>query len=214
MTQWDNPNDRETRAYGQSGYGQQPQYGQSQYGQQPQGDPYRQQSYEAERQRRARFEDSTNNPFGAASDQAFGIVGTVLALLGGILGVVTLTGLEWLNGGVYGPRDFSDLHNAVENNSAATGFASAYFGWLAWVFLIVAVIAGVMASFPSPALRAFRVIGTVIGFAAAGLSFLALQISSDVSYVDYLKHARIGFYLMVIAYVLVGTGAAIGPRKV
>ena len=212
MTQWDDPNNRETRAYGQQG---QPQYGQPQYGQ-PQGDPYRQQSAaDAERQRRARFEDSTNNPFGAASDQAFGIVGTVLALLGGILGIVTLTGLEWFSGNVNGSRDFSVIHDAISSGAVdAPGFSSAYFSWLAWVFLIVAVIAGVMASFPSPALRAFRVIGTVVGFAAAGLSFLAIQFDSNTPYVDFLKHARIGFYLMVIAYILTGIGAAIGPRKV
>lgn len=206
MTQWDDPNNRETRAYRQPA---QPQYGP------PPGDPYGQQAaYEAERQRRARFEDSTNNPFGAASDQAFGIVGTVLALLGGILGIVTLTGLEWFNGGINGSRDFSDVHDAISASPNSPGFATAYFGWLAWVFLIVAVVAGVMASFPSPALRAFRVIGTVVGFAAAGLSFLAIQINTQVGYVEYLKHARIGFYLMVIAYILAGTGAAIGPRKV
>ena len=208
MTQWDDPNNRETRAYRQPS---QPQYGQG-----PQGDPYgRQPAYETERQRRARFEDSTNNPFGAASDQAFGIVGTVLALLGGILGIVVLTGLEWFNGSDVGRGlSFGDVRTLVGNSSSATGFASAYFGWLAWVFLIVAVVAGVMASFPSPALRAFRVIGTVIGFAAAGLSFLAIQLSANGSYVDYLKDARIGFYLMVIAYILAGVGAAIGPRKV
>ena len=54
---------------------------------------------------------------------------------------------------------------------------------------------------------------TVVGIAAAGLSFLALQFDY-ISYTDVLKHARVGFYLLVIAYLLVGTGAGIGPRKV
>jgi hypothetical protein len=201
MSQWDDPQNRETQAYPR----QNPQvsYGQPNY---PQTDG--QPNYQVARQ--PRFADSTANPFGAASDQQFGIVSTVLALLGGILGIVTLTGLDWFKGST----SFSDVHDALEANpNSATGFASAYFGWLAWTFLIVAVLAGVMASFPSPALRAFRVIGVVVGFAAAGLSFLAIQLLQG-SYLDYLKDARIGFYLMVVAYLLAGIGAAIGPRKV
>jgi hypothetical protein len=201
MTQWDDPQNRETRAYPrqtpQAGYGQ-PEYPQQGYPQQ--GSPAHQ----------GRFADTTANPFGAASDHAFGIVSTVLALLGGILGIVTLTGLDWFKGST----SFSDVHDGLQADpSGATGFATAYFGWLAWTFLIVAVLAGVMASFPSPALRAFRIIGVVVGFAAAGLSFLAIQLDQG-SYLDYLKAARIGFYLMIIAYLLAGIGAAIGPRKV
>jgi len=73
------------------------------------------------------------------------------------------------------------------------------------------VLAAVLSSFPSPALRATRVIGVVTGFAAAGLSFLALQVSDGHSYLDRPKDARIGFYLAVIGFVLVGIGAAMGP---
>lgn len=227
MTQWDDPQSNETRRmprqvpYEQSPYGQpaagQPQYGQSHYDQ-PQ---YDRTQYEQPGHgqlppgppggRRRTFTDSTANPFGAASDQAFGIVGTVLALLGGILGIVTLTGLEWFKNGVtYG--DVGDRLDAAPG--AANAFSHSYFTWLAWAFLIVAVIAGVMSSFPSPALRAFRVLGVVVGFAAAGLSFLALQLFDNGSWTDNFQAARIGFYLMVVAYLLTGTGAAIGPRKV
>lgn len=201
MSQWDDPAARETRAYPQQGYGQQQPYGQ-QPGYGPGGQP--------PQDPRRGHADTTANPFGAASDQAFGIVSTVLALLGGILGIVALTGLEWFKGGV----DFSQAGSNFSGDPNETGFASAYFGWLAWTALIVAVIAGVMASFPSPALRAFRVIGVVIAFAMAGLSFLALEIDSNTSYTTVLKNTRIGFYLLVIAYILVGIGSAIGPRRV
>ena len=205
MSQWDDPQSNETRRlprqpqpgqqpYPQPGYGQQPGY--------PQQPPAGQ---------RPRFADTTANPFGAASDQAFGIVSTVLALLGGILGIVTLTGLDWFKNGV----SFSDVHDALDARGDQTnGFASAYFGWLAWAFLIIAVIAAVAASFPSPALRIVRVIGVVVGIAAAGLSFLALQFGDFVSYTSVLKDARVGFYLMVVAFLLIGVGAGIGPRKV
>ncbi|WP_375504378.1 hypothetical protein [uncultured Jatrophihabitans sp.] len=205
---FDDPHNSETRRLPrQPQYGQEP-YGQQPYGQQPHGQPgFPQQPPTGQR---PRFNDSTANPFGAASDQAFGIVSTVLALLGGIVGVVALTGLEWFKGGA----TFSDTDNLLDGaGDRANSFASAYFGWLAWTFLIVAVIAALAASFPSPALRIMRVIGVVVGIAAAGLSFLALQ-WDIASYSEVIKNARIGFYLLVIAFVLVGTGAGIGPRKV
>ena len=199
MSQWDDPQNNQTRRLPrQPQYGQQPGYEQPGFQQPPPG-------------QRPRFADSTANPFGAASDQAFGIVSTVLALLGGILGIVTLTGLDWFKGGL----SFSDTNDRLNAaGDQANGFASAYFSWLAWAFLIIAVIAAVAASFPSPALRIVRVIGVVVGIAAAGLSFLALQFGDFVSYTDVIKNARVGFYLLVLAYLLIGIGAGIGPRKV
>ncbi len=203
MSQWDDPqNDRTRRLPRQPQYGQQPGYEQPGY-QQP--------GYQPPPGQRPRFADTTANPFGAASDQAFGIVSTVLALLGGIVGIVALTGLDWFKNGV----SFSDTNDVLNSaGDRANGFASAYFSWLAWAFLIIAVIAAVAASFPSPALRIVRVIGVVVGIAAAGLSFLALQFGDFVSYTDVLKSARVGFYLLVVAFLLIGVGAGIGPRKV
>lgn len=181
------------------------------YGQVPQGRPQAGQPGYGDPSARAHFRDSTANPFGAASDQAFGIASSVLALLGGIVGVVALTGLEWFAGGI----SFSDMSSRLDSaGNFANGFSAAYFSWVAWAFLIVAVAAAVMASFPSPALRAFRIIGVVVGFAAAGLSFLALQLIDNSSYTSNLAHARIGFYFMLVAYLCAGAGAAIGPRRV
>jgi hypothetical protein len=140
--------------------------------------------------------------------QSYGIVGTVLTLLGGICVVVALTGLNWFKGGV----SFSDLHDAASNDKLS-GFASAYFGWLAWTFLIVVVIAGVLASAPTPALRIFRIIGIVVGLAAAGLSFLAVDYRNAGNYSDYLSNARVGFYLAVFGFLLAGIGAGIGPKR-
>jgi hypothetical protein len=199
MSQWDDPQSNETRRLPrQPQTGQQP-YPQPGYTQPPAGG------------QRPRFADTTANPFGAASDQAFGIVSTVLALLGGIVGIVALTGLDWFKGGA----SFSDVNDLLDSRGGqANGFASAYFSWLAWAFLLIAVVAALAASFPSPALRIARVIGVVVGIAAAGLSFLALQWGDFVSYTEVLKHARVGFYLLVVAYLLVGVGAGIGPRKV
>ena len=146
------------------------------------------------------------NPFGAQSNDTFGIAGTVLALLGGILGVVAITSLDWYTNGI--------TFSKVSDSGVANGFASTYFSWFAWTALVVTVIAAVGSSFPSPAVRALRIIGVVIGVATAGLSFLAVRVDDNGVYTDYIKHARAGFYLLVIAYLLAAIGAGIGPSKV
>jgi hypothetical protein len=194
MTQWNPPQGGPS---GQPGYGGQPQYGQSGYGQSGYGPP-------------------AGAKYGPpANTDSFGIVGTVLALLGGVVLVVSFTALTWFSA-FPNSGTFSAIHDVVSKDSHAAGFTSAYFGWLAWVFLIVVVVAGVLSSVPSPALRVFRIIGVVVGFAAAGLTFLAIKISASGSpaYSEYLKHARIGFYFAVAGFLLAGIGAAIGPRRV
>lgn len=177
------------------------QFGQPVYGQQP-----------AQPDRRGRYGPQGPNPFGTEGNEQFGIVGMVLGLLGGVLLIVCFTALDWYSGA---NSSFSNIHDGLDAaGGAAKGFASAYFSWFAWTFLVVSVLAAVGSSFPSPALRAARVIGVVAAFAAAGLSFLAVQLTDQRSYLYFLEHARVGFYLTVIGFVLVGVGAAIGPRKV
>ncbi len=143
------------------------------------------------------------------SSDSFGIAGTVLALLGGILAVVAFTAVNWFSGS---NTTFGDISDRLGGN--ANGFATAYFGWLGWVFLVVAVVAGVLSSVPTPALRVFRIVGTVVGFAGAGLTFLAIDLANGTSYSQYIEHARLGFYFAVIGLALAGIGAAIGPRRV
>jgi hypothetical protein len=187
--------------YGQPGYGQpgQPGYapapGQPGYGQPGYGQP----GYDRQGPHN-RLEES----------ESFGIVGTVLTLLGGILVLVAFLGVEWFKGNI----SFSDQSNALDQASNANGFSSAYFGWLGWFFLILVVVAGVLSSVPTPAMRVFRIIGVVDGLAAAGLAFLAIDFGDNSRYLDTLKATRIGFYFAVIGFALAGIGAAIGPRKV
>lgn len=188
MSQYNGP-DEPTRQYG---YQQQPGgYAQQPGGYAPQGQPQHQ------------------NPFGTEGNEQFGIASMVCSLLGAILTIVCLTSLQWfsVDGG---SRSFSD----IGDYSTIAGFAKAYFGWFAWTFLIISTISAVAASFPSPALRALRVLGVVAAFATAGLSFLAVQVNTARSYVDWLGDARIGFYLAIAGFIVIGVGAAIGPRKV
>lgn len=199
--------------YGQQPYGQPP-YGQPPYGQQPYGQPpYQQPQYGQPPYGQPGYGappgyGHPTNPFGPESNDTFGITGAVLGLLGGIAGIVALTTVEWY-GGRFGPLTFSQVGTRL----GTTGFATAYYSWLAWAFLIIGVLCAVLSSFPNPALRVLRIIGVVIGFAAAGLSFLAVQATNGVGYLTYLGAARVGFYLLVIAYILIGIGAAYGPRR-
>ena len=198
---------------GQPQYGQPP-YGQPPYGQPPSGQPpYQQPQYgqpygQAGYGRPSGYGPPPTNPFGPESNETFGITGAVLGLLGGVAGVVALTAVEWF-GGRFGSLMFGD----VRSHLGTTGFATAYYGWLAWAFLIIGVVCAVLSGFPNPALRVLRIIGVVIGFAAAGLSFLALQANDGVRYLTYLGAARVGFYLALVAYILIGIGAAYGPRR-
>lgn len=196
MTQWNDPQGRDPRF-------QEPtvQYGGDQLGQPRYGSP-----------QPGRRGPQGPNPFGTEGNDEFGIVGMVFGLLGGVVLLVSFTALDWYKGTNI---SFSDVHDRLSGaGDSAKGFASAYFSWFAWTFLIIAVLAAVGSSFPSPALRAARVIGVVAAFTAAGLSFLAVQLTDQPGYLDYLKNARVGFYFAVIGFVLVGVGAAIGPRKV
>ena len=185
------------------GYGQGPGYGQGrpEYGQ----PPYRQPGYPPPGPGRPA------NPFGPESNETFGITGAVLGLLGGVALVVAFTAVQWL-GGSFGDLGFGRVGRYVSATNS-TGFATAYYGWLAWAFLIIGVACAVASSFPNPALRVLRIIGVVVGFAAAGLSFLALDLNHAFGYLHFLASARIGFYLAVVGFVLVGIGAAYGPSR-
>ena len=222
MSQWDDQPTRRQPAY-EDPTRQQPAYQDPRY-QDPhyQDQPHYQEPGVPPQQRRGpgQYHQQTygrdqyghpTNPFGAAGDFAFGIAGLATALIGGIVVLVALTAVDWFDNGI----SFGDLHDLANNTGAFTGFGDAYFGWLAWAFLIVGVIAGIASSFPSPAVRAFRAIGVVVGIAAAGLTFLAIK--SDTggpSYSSTISHTQIGFWLVIVGFVLIGVGAGIGPRRV
>ena len=200
--------------YGQQPYGQgqpaydQPQYGQPQYGQQPYGQPGYGQPLPAPRRR-------------------VGIVGTVLTAVGAVLLVVAYTATDWYDGSA--DSSFSKVHDQlklVDKAGAAEGIAKAYFGWLAWVLLVVAVLLAVAANLPSPAAPALRIVGAIVGIAGMVLTFLAIKLldtsklpgSSDVagvpnSYSDYLKHTGPAFYVALGGFLLVAIASVIGPRR-
>lgn len=154
------------------------------------------------------------NPFGAEADRRFGIAGVATGLIGAIMVLVALTGLNWFSGTTTGTLDFGQADD-VAQQGLFSDFGQAYFGWLAWLFFIVVVLAVVLAAFPSPALRVFRAVGVVAGVAAAGLAFLAIQPSSGTpGYGDVLSDTSVGFWLAVAGFLLAAVGAGIGAQRV
>jgi hypothetical protein len=164
-------------------------------------------------------------PYGAPASTkvpAVGVVALVLAGVGAILGIIAFTAVDWYSG--TGPSKFSDVRDVVTNAQTkpyAASVAKVYFGWLAWVLLAVVVIAAVLAAIPSVS-APFRAVGVLAAVGSIVLTFIAVkffnskaaQISSEFrGYSTYLKHARVGFWMAVAAFLIAGIGAAIGAQR-
>lgn len=181
---------QQQQPYGQPPYGQPP-YGQGQpgqYGAQP-------------------------APYGAprsapAQGQAFGTVGAVVALIGAAAGAVAVTALKWFS--TLGRAHFSDVHDLVMGlGPVANNFGKAYFSWLGYLLLAAAVVFALLANAPTPARTALRVVGFLVGLAGMGLTFLGIKFSNNAGFKDFLKHADIGFYVMLGAFALAAIASII-----
>jgi hypothetical protein len=189
--------------YGPGGYEQQPQYGQPQYGQPQYGQqpPYGQPPY-----------GHAPNPYGRSPvTYEFGVVGTVTAAVGAILVVIAFTAVDWVKNS---PSHFGDIHDALDSKGGdAGGLAKAYFGWLGWLLLVVTVVLCIAACSPSPAAQALRAIGAIAAAISIAITFFAIRFGDFGPFTDYLKDARIGYYMTMLGFLLAGIGALIGPRR-
>lgn len=153
--------------------------------------------------------------------QAFGIVAAVVTAVGAIAVVLAFTSVNWFKGATASdPAHFGNIRTLLDTSgSSAATLAKAYFDWLGWALLVVAVLSAILAAVPTVG-AALRVIGPVVALGGVVLTFFAIQLlKSGVtadhalsSYSDYLKNARLGFYLALAGFVLIGIGAALGPR--
>lgn len=158
---------------------------------------------------------SPRPPYGATprpTGPSLGVVGLVLSGAGAIVGIIAFTAVTWFSD--LGRTHFQDVHHLVNALPRATKVADAYFGWLAWLLLAVAVICAVAGCVPSPASAVARALGVVVSLAAIALTFWAIKFSDDgANYSEFLKHARVGFYLALGAFVLTALGAGTGPSR-
>lgn len=156
---------------------------------------------------------STPYVAGTGGGNSIGVVGSLLAVIGAAAIIVAFTAVNWFSD--FGTKNhFSDLHK-ITNTTFGAGVAKAYFGWLGWVLLAVTVILALAANVPSAAAAALRPLGAVVALVSIGLTFWAIKLSSagTPGYSEYLKHARVGFYLAVAGFLIAGIGALIGPHR-
>lgn len=152
--------------------------------------------------------------------QGFGVAGALVAAVGAALVIVAFTAVDWFTHTGDSHSKFGDVHDLLSSAGRyATGPAKAYFSWLGWTLLIVALLSALLAVTPTVG-RAFRGLTPVVAAAAVVVTFVAIKLLGGAgevgiteTYGDYLDHARTGFYLAVAGFVLIGIGGLIGPRR-
>lgn len=157
------------------------------------------------------------------------IVGLGLAAAGLFVLVLAVVSARWYDLG-YQVSDINHLFDVLSKHPAAidpkgvstNGWAVAYFGWGAWVVLLVAGLLALLANTPPLLSRLPGVVRQVAAGVAALLAllglawtFLAVNLfdlhsARDDGYGDWLGHAHFGFWAALVGYVLIAAGAIIG----
>ncbi len=157
----------------------------------------------------------------AASDArttgSIGVPGVALLLAGVVLLLVSFTAVDWYPGSdrpsAVAHIGFADLHHLTAAGTSVA-LAKAYFGWLAWVLLILVIVVGFAANLPSPAADGLRVAGLALGLGGAVVTYLALvKLASWSGSRSAFDDARAGVWLAIGGYLVAGLGAALGPRR-
>ena len=82
-----------------------------------------------------------------------------------------------------------------------------------WVLLIGSAVIAILANLPTPAANALRPLGLLIGIGAAVATLFAIKLSDAQSLSENVKNSGPGFWTVIAGFVVVGIGAAIGPRR-
>jgi hypothetical protein len=146
----------------------------------------------------------------------FGVLSAALAGFGALLLTADLLILPWysLDGGL----TTSDVRGRLGGFGAvANELSVAYFTWLGWLLVIVALGCALAAALPIAGLSlAFRIAGPIVAGFAALFTVGAAQLI-DTTYGDdtyYLDHVSTGFWFALFGFACIGAGAIIGPRRI
>jgi hypothetical protein len=142
--------------------------------------------------------------------RGFGVAGALAAVVGGGMIAVSFTLLDWLAGG---HSTFRDLHRVVAHHGALT-WPTAYFGWLAWVALGVAVVVAVLACLPTPLHVVLRPLGVLVALAGVAATLFAIEQLPGGTWHRLYYNAIVGVWCAVAGFGLAGLGALMGPRRV
>jgi hypothetical protein len=154
---------------------------------------------------------------GARATGSIGVPGIGLLLAGVVLLLVSFTAVDWYPGSnqpsAVAHIGFTDLHH-LSAASTSVAIAKAYFGWLAWVLLILVIVVGFAANLPGPASNGLRAAGLAIGVAGAAVTYLALdKLAGWAGSGRAFDDAQAGVWLAIGGYLVAGLGAVLGPRR-
>ena len=211
------------------------QYAPQQFGPQPYGQP----PMGPVTTQFAKLDPGPSRSFGVISAAVTG-VGALLGVLGfTAFDWFTSGAANTVLQGAGGSSTFSKIHNELDDvkrqlgllpsgvtKSIHYGIAPAYFSWLGWTLLLGGVALALIGASPvSGFSEAGRTLGVLAGIAGVGATFGAIYLfrfdaglanqlnTTQPGYLDYLKHASVGFFLAVGGFVLVAVGAAMGPNR-
>ena len=143
-----------------------------------------------------------------------GVPGVALMVAGAVMVLVSFTSAAWYAGtrsvDSVGPRTFGSLHTLTQY-PGTPAVAHAYFSWLAWVLLILAIVFALGANLPTAHANPLRILGALIGMVGAGATYLAIEQPHQGTSGSAFDNAAAGIWLALAGFLLAGAGAAIGP---
>src|SRR6185437_8877026 len=93
----------------------------------------------------------------------------------------------------------------------------AYFGWLAWVLLLVLIVVAFGANLPNKASDGLRLLGFFLGLVGVAVTYYTLSRYAEATHDLFgtssgaLDNADLGIWAALGGYLLAGIGAALGP---
>lgn len=133
-----------------------------------------------------------------------GAIVTVVGVLAALVGTV----LAWysVNGVTVDLQDFAK----GTSSSGAKPLPHAYFGWLLWVLLALTFVAALLAALPGRLSKTLRILSPLLGVLNAFLLVMSLGELLEVSIYD---HTALGFWAILIGFIVTGAGGTLGPRR-
>lgn len=146
---------------------------------------------------------------------------SAMTLLGTLVSVSSLLGTSWY--AITGPNVISDPAQMTPNNGAVALIVDPHVGsrhsWMVWAIFGCCVVAAIVAGLPTARLSsAGRIVAPVLAFllilmavARVAITRFAFGTIADAppgTTVD----VHLGFWVALVGFVLIGTGAALGPR--
>ena len=146
--------------------------------------------------------------------ETFGWTGFSISAVGVVFTLVSFTAIAWLRDGNLKFRDVRSVITTISDSGIAQvhPVAKIYFSWLAWLALFVVAVCAVLASTPAIS-GPFRVITPILAAGAIATTLVAVDITTGNGYRFWIADARVGFYMALVGFLLIGVGATLGTGR-